>query len=417
MNIVEKLIIEKCPKGVEQKTLGEIGTLIRGNGLRKKDFTENGIGCIHYGQIYTHYGTFTDKTKSFIPPELARKLKKVNKGDLLIASTSEDIEGICKAVAWLGDDEIVAGGDATILKHSQNPKYISYYFQTPMFFDQKRKFARGTKVIHISAKDMAKILIPLPPLDIQEQIVIFLDKFTELEMELQAELQAELEARKKQYEHYRGELLTFGDDVERMTLEEITSSLKTGLNPRKKFVLNPPNAENYYVTVRELGGIEINFVKSTDKVNDEAIKLINNRSNLEQGDVLFSGTGTVGRTALVKEKPENWNIKEGIYAIKPNQKIIDSKFLLFYLNSPHAKEEYEKKIVGSLVMSVPMRDLKKIKVPTPEMLEQKRIVSVLDKFDALVNDISISLPAELKARRKQYEYYRDKLLTFNEYAS
>ena len=209
MNTVEKLLAEKCPNGVEYKELGEIGTLIRGNGLRKKDFTSSGVGCIHYGQIYTHYGTFTDKTKSFVSPELARKLKKVNRGDLLIASTSEDIEGICKAVAWLGDEEIVAGGDATILKHSQNPKYISYYFQTPMFSDQKRKFARGTKVIHISAKDMAKILIPIPPLGIQKEIVKILDNFTRLE----AELEAELEARKKQYAHYRAKLLTFGDEV------------------------------------------------------------------------------------------------------------------------------------------------------------------------------------------------------------
>ena len=142
---------------------------------------------------------------------MAKKLKKANKGDLIIASTSEDIEGICKAVAWLGDEEIVAGGDTTILKHSQNPKYLSYYFQTPMFFDQKRKFARGTKVMHISVKDMAKIKIPLPSLDEQERIVSILDKFDALVNDISIGLPAELKARRKQYEYYRDKLLTFNE--------------------------------------------------------------------------------------------------------------------------------------------------------------------------------------------------------------
>ena len=142
---------------------------------------------------------------------MAKKLKKANKGDLIIASTSEDIEGICKSVAWLGDEEIVAGGDTTILKHNQNPKYLSYYFQTPMFLDQKRKFARGTKVMHISAKDIAKIKIPLPSLDEQERIVSILDRFDALVNDISIGLPAELKARRKQYEYYRDKLLTFNE--------------------------------------------------------------------------------------------------------------------------------------------------------------------------------------------------------------
>lgn len=149
-------------------------------------------------------------------------------------------------------------------------------------------------------------------------------------------------------------------------------------------------------------------------INDNALKLINNRSNLEIGDILFSGTGTIGKTALIQDKPTNWNIKEGVYAIKPNQKIINSLFLLFYLNSSKAKVEIKNKIVGSPVCSIPMADFKKIKIPLPLMSEQERIIAILDKFNRLVNNISEGLPAEIAARKKQYDYYRNKLLTFKE---
>ncbi|MBQ7696356.1 MAG: restriction endonuclease subunit S [Lentisphaeria bacterium] len=207
MSKIDDMIKELCPEGVKRKTLGEIGTFIRGNGLQKKDFTESGTGCIHYGQIYTYYGIYTYKTKSFVDPDLASHLCKVSSGDLIIACTSENIEDVCKAVAWLGKEDIVTGGHACVFKHSQNPKYVSYFFQTQDFFVQKKKYARGAKVIDIKAEDMAKITIPVPPLPIQEEIVKILDSFTKLE----AELEAELEARRKQYEFYRDKLLNFND--------------------------------------------------------------------------------------------------------------------------------------------------------------------------------------------------------------
>ena len=120
-NKIEKLIATLCPNGVEYKGLGEIGTFTRGSGLQKKDFTESGVGCIHYGQIYTYYGIQANRTKSFVSEELAGTLKKVNKNNLIIACTSENIEDVCKAVVWLGDEEIVTGGHSTIFKHDQNP--------------------------------------------------------------------------------------------------------------------------------------------------------------------------------------------------------------------------------------------------------------------------------------------------------
>lgn len=194
---------------MEYKTLGEIGTFIRGNGLQKKDFTESGVGCIHYGQIYTYYGLFTDKTKSYVSEELANTLKKAQKGDLIIATTSENIEDICKCVVWLGNEEIVFGGHSTVFKHQQNPKYIAYYFQTESFFNQKKKFTQGTKVKDISTLNLARISVPVPPLPVQEEIVRILDRFDALVNDISVGLPAELSARRKQYEYYRNRLLTF----------------------------------------------------------------------------------------------------------------------------------------------------------------------------------------------------------------
>lgn len=189
--------------------MGEIGTFIRGNGLQKKDFTEEGVGCIHYGQIYTHYGTYASKTKSFVSPELAKKLKKAKPGNLVIATTSENVEDVGKAVAWLGKEEIAVSGDSFIFSHKANPKYIAYLFQTHNFLLFKKKNVSGTKVIRIDGQALAKYVIPVPPLELQEKIVEVLDRFETLVNDLSKGLPAEIAAVKEQYEYYRNKLLTF----------------------------------------------------------------------------------------------------------------------------------------------------------------------------------------------------------------
>ena len=194
---------------VEVVTLGEIGTFVRGSGLQKKDFTPTGVGCIHYGQIYTYYGTCADKTKSFVSYEFAQKARKAKTGDLIIATTSENDEDVCKAVVWLGDDEIAVSSDACFYTHKMNPKYIAYYFQTDSFQKQKRSFITGTKVRRVNATDLAKIKIPIPPLTEQQRIVSILDKFEALTTSISEGLPKEIELRRKQYEYYRNQLLSF----------------------------------------------------------------------------------------------------------------------------------------------------------------------------------------------------------------
>ncbi len=158
------------------------------------------------------------------------------------------------------------------------------------------------------------------------------------------------------------EKLLDGVEVEWKALRDVIVSLKTGLNPRQNFQLNTSDAEGYYVTVREIQNGSVVFLDKTDRVGEKALGLINNRSNLEAGDILFSGTGTVGRTAVIEITPENWNIKEGIYTIKPNHKIIYSRYLSHLLNSQEIVKEYSNKIVGSPVVSLPMSDLKKTRI-------------------------------------------------------
>lgn len=384
MNRIDELINRLCPGGVEYKRMGEVGEFVRGHGLQKKDFTESGVGCIHYGQIYTYYGTFTHETKSFVHPELAKKLKKVQQGDLVIASTSENLEDVCKTVAYLGNDEIVTGGHATIFKHNQNPKYLAYLTQTDLFFDQKVKLAKGIKVIDVSARDMSKIQIPIPPLEIQNEIVSILDKFTLLE----AELEAELEARKKQYEHYRNALLSFeGKNVEWKTLGEVCN-LKAGKSISSYDISNTETEDHTYPCI---GGNGLRgFVKTFS--HDGEYPVIGRQGAL-CGNIFYA--------------QGKFYATEHAVIVTSREKLLPR--FLFHLLTIMNLNQYA---TGGAQPGLSVSKLNELKIAIPSMNEQKEIITILDKFDALVNDISIGLPAEIKARRKQYEYYRNRLLSF-----
>ncbi|EMP4197319.1 Type I restriction enzyme specificity protein MPN_089 [Acinetobacter baumannii] len=198
-------------RGVKHLPMGrvEIGEFIRGGSFQKKDFTEIGVGCIHYGQIYTYYGTYTDKTKTYVSAELAKKCRKAKTGNLVIATTSENDEDVCKAVAWLGNEDIAISSDACIYRHNLNPKYVSYFFQTELFQSQKRQYITGAKVRRVNADHLAKILIPIPSEKEQARIVTILDKFDVLTSSITEGLPREIKLRKQQYEYYRDLLLSF----------------------------------------------------------------------------------------------------------------------------------------------------------------------------------------------------------------
>ncbi|GJL96833.1 MAG: putative type I restriction enzyme specificity protein [Hyphobacterium sp.] len=201
--------VEHLPMGDER-----IGEFIRGGGLQKKDFVDEGVGCIHYGQIYTHYGTFADTTKSFVSEEFAEKARMASTGNVIIATTSENDDDVCKAVAWLGKDDVAISSDACFYSHQLNPKFVSYFFQTEQFQKQKRAYITGTKVRRVNADNLAKILIPVPGPAQQARIVAILDTFDTLTTSLSEGLPREIALRQQQYEYYRDLLLSFPKPAE-----------------------------------------------------------------------------------------------------------------------------------------------------------------------------------------------------------
>lgn len=407
MSKLEELIEQYCPDGVEYVPLSSIGTIKRGNGLQKKDFVKAGIGCIHYGQIYTKFGLFTNKTLTYVDKELADHLLHIEKGDLVIACTSENVEDVCKAVAWLGDDSIVTGGHSCVLHHNQNPKYIAYFFQTESFQRQKRKYAYGTKVIDIKPDSIGKIEIPLPPLPVQEEIVRILDAFTEL----QAELQAELQKRKQQYNYYRDNLLAFEDkkDIQWKHLGDICDikgrigfrgytredQVKEG---EGALSLSPSNIQDGQMDYSK--GTYITWSKYDESPE---IKTYN-------GDIIFCKTASVGKVAVVKNLPYKATINPQLVVLKNIQ--CSASFLAYVLETNSIQSKVISMAGVGSVPNISQKALSDIYIPIPSLYEQQRLVDILDMFNALANDLAAGLPAEIEKRRLQYEYYRDKLLTF-----
>lgn len=392
MSFMEKLLdgVE-----VEWKALAELGELVRGNGLPKADFTTSGVPAIHYGQIYTHYGLSTETTISYVSPETARKLKKVNTGDVVITNTSENLEDVGKALVYLGNSEAVTGGHATIFKPNKLiiGKYFAYFTQTSTFFSAKRKLAKGTKVIDVSATDMAKIQIPIPcpnnpekSLEIQAEIVRILDAFTAMT----AELTAELNMRKKQYNYYRDQLLSFEEgDVEWKTLGDLAENLDSKRKPITSGLREAGEIPYYGAS-----GI-VDYVK--DYIFDGDYLLVS-----EDGANLLARNTPIAFSISGKTWVNNHAhvLKFETYA--------ERKYVEYYLNSI----DLTPYISGAAQPKLNKKNLESINIPNPAPKEKERIVTILDKFDSLTCSIKEGLPREIELRQKQYEYYRDLLLSF-----
>ena len=170
----------EIPENWKWVRLGEVCEIKRGNGLTKNDFTDSGIPCIHYGQIHKYYKYSTHTTLSYTSEQVAYKLKTVDYTDIIMVITSENINDVCKSIAWLGNYQIVTGGHTAIIKHWINPLYLIYLFNSNCFQLQKNKIAKGMKVIEVSSEKLKHIIFPIPPLKEQERIVKKIDELMAL---------------------------------------------------------------------------------------------------------------------------------------------------------------------------------------------------------------------------------------------
>lgn len=199
---------------IEWAAMEKIGEFLRGKRFVKDDMTLEGVPCIHYGEMYTHYGTWANESKSFLNEELVKtkNLRVAEKGDVVIVAAGETIEDIGKGTAWLGDKGIVIHDACFSYRSPLNSKYVAYFSRTKHFHDQIKKHISSGKISAINAKGLGKVLIPVPPFEEQERIVTILDKFDTLTTSISEGLPREIELRKKQYEYYRDMLLTFPKD-------------------------------------------------------------------------------------------------------------------------------------------------------------------------------------------------------------
>lgn len=389
---IDHLISKLCPNGVEFKTLGEVGSFTRGKRFVKDNIISCGVPCIHYGELYTHYKIWAKETTSFLESSIASKLRSAHYGDVILVAAGETIEDIGNAVAWLGESDVIIHDACFAYSHKQNPKYISYFFRTDSFRSQIKKYISSGKISAIKANGLEKAIIPLPPLEIQNAIVNILDKFTELE----TELETELDARKKQYQWYKNNLLEISG-VEFESVGKVLNRTKgTQITASQMNELNKKDGPIKIIA----GGKTVAYVDYGD-IPDKDV--LNNKS------IVVKSRGVIEFEYIdqpFSHKNEFWSYNSS----DPN---INIKYVFYYLKN---QEKYFQKLASKMQMpQISLPDIEKYKIPTPPLSEQEKIVSILDKFDALVNDISIGLPAEIKARRQQYEYYRNKLLTFKEY--
>ena len=391
MNKLEQLLSELCPDGVEYKKLGEIATISRGGNLQKKDFRETGIPCIHYGQIYTRYGLFADKTFTFISEECAKKQRWAYPNDIVMAVTSENVEDVCKCLAWLGDEPVAVSGHTAIIHHSLNAKYLTYYLHTEMFAAQKKKLVHGTKVMEVTPDALNAITIPVPPLPVQSEIVHILDQFTGLTAELTQQLTKEFVARKKQYEFYRDVLLTSSNQIEYKTLPDISCNCD---RQRKPITKGKREAGQYpYYGASGIVDYVANYIFDGDYllISEDGANLL-----ARSTPIAFSISG------------QNW-VNNHAHVIQFDT-LEMQKYVEIYLNSI----DLSRYISGGAQPKLNQDNLNKIPIPVPPFNEVKQIVTILTKFDILCNDLTSGLPAEIEAQQKQYEYYRDRLLTFKE---
>ena len=384
MNRIEKMLQELCPEGVEYKKLGEVSNITIGEFVHKNKQNLNGKYPVYNGG--TSNTGFYDEFNN-------------TKNKIIISARGANAGFVNRVFVnyW-------AGNSCYSIKIN-DPKeldwnYIYYYLksnQTRLIGEQQTG-----SIPAVSKKQIYNIEIPVPPLPIQEEIIRILDHFTELTASLQAELQAELQARQEQYEYYRNKLLTFTKigDTQSVTWMKIS---EIGEICMCKRIMKHQTNSNSGIPFYKIG----TFGKKADAYisNELYEEYKKNYSFPRKGEILISASGTIGRTIIYDGKPAYFQDSNIIWISNDERKVLN-KFLYYCYQIAEWKTE------GGTIKRLYNANLAKMKIAVPPISEQQRIVCILDKFEALVNDLSQGLPAEIAAVQEQYEYYRNQLLTF-----
>ena len=406
--------IERLLQGAEVvwKPLGEIASMYGGlTGKNKTDFEEGNASYITYKNIFDNIEVDFDKLEKVkISP--SEKQNKVRYGDILFTGSSETSEdaGMSSSITTTIEEDIYLNSFSFGVRFNEDveliPEFSKYLFRSHFMRAAISKTASGVTRFNISKERLKKLPIPLPPLSVQQEIVRILDKFTQLE----AELEAELDCRKRQYEYYRNNLLTFneiggGTKVEWKTLGEVFT-LRNGYTPSKS---NNDFWENGTIPWFRMEDIRLGssiLKKAIQTITPEAVK----GKLFPANTIIMATSATVGEHALI-EVDFMCNQRFTCFILnKEYQTLFDIKFLYYYFFL--LDEKAKQSVNVSSFPSVQMNELRKWEIPLPPLSEQQRIATILDKFDTLVNSISEGLPKEIALRRKQYEYYREKLLSF-----
>ena len=364
------------------KPLGEVASLKRGRVITKEYLYENvGEYPVYSSQTVNNGEIGRIKTFDFEQEAITWTTDGANAGTVFYREGCFSITNVCGLIT---------------IKNIQNLNYKYLYYWLSL--EAKKHVYLGMGNPKLMSNQMEKIQIPLPPLSVQQEIVRILDKFTQLE--------AELDCRKRQYEYYRNNLLSYeGNEVEWKTLGEV------GEIRMCKRILKEQTSDYGEVPFYKIGtfGKEADAYISKELFNEYRAKY--NYPNV--GDILISASGTIGRTVIFDGK-EAYFQDSNIVWIENDQKKVLNKYLFYYYQI--AKWNISE---GGTILRLYNENLRKTLIPIPypnnpkkSLEEQNRIVAILDKFDTLVNSISEGLPKEIALRRKQYEYYREKLLTF-----
>ena len=363
-------------EGWTYKKLGEVGTFVRGGGFLKRDYVENGIPCIHYGQIHTVLGNVTTEHITSIPEVLRNKTRFASKGDVIFAITSEDVEGSCKCTAWLGDYDVAVGGHAAIYKSSLNPAYVSYYAKSPAFYNAKKQFVHGFKVMEIKPSDIAQIDIPVPPLNVQQRIVERLDSAFENIDKLKANAEKQLSEARILFQKSLAKAMEPKEGWEEKKLKDIA---QVRIGPFGSLLHKKDYISGGIPLVNPIHMVNGNIVTNNDyTISDVKAKELSNYL-LKENDIVFARRGEVGRCAIVTGEDEGFLCGTGSLFVRFLREI-DSNFMLMLFQSDYCKNYLEHNASGATMLNINAGIVEDMPLSLPPLAVQQRIVERLDSL-------------------------------------